>query len=443
MKIHLIAPTKKGETYLFNKGLLAPLGLMYLAAYTPEDAEVRIIDENVERIDFEGKPDLVGISTMTATAPRAYQIADRYRELGIKVVLGGVHASMVPEEASRHADSVVIGEAESIWPKVVSDADSGRLDPVYRQEGFPDFKRPRMPRRDVIDPKRYWNANGVQTSRGCPYDCNFCSVTVFNGRRPRVRDLDNILEEIESLSRTNIVRKKVVPFVDDNIAANKKLAKEFFKALIPMKILWGSQASITFAKDEELVELAAESGCRFLFIGLETLEPGSLAEMGKKQNKSWEYEAALRLLKKHKIGVMGAFIFGFDSDKETVFKTTLDFAVNSRIPIAQFANLTPYPGTRLYARLLEENRVEPDFWLDETWNNRVVFDPANMNAERLHQQTAQVYRDFYSYKTILKRMSVRKHWQYWFAFNLLYRQTVYSARSSDVITPGGPAVGTA
>lgn len=435
MKIHLIAPTKQGETYLFNKGLLAPLGLMYLAAYTPDEVEVRIIDENVEPVDFGGKPDLVGISTMTATAPRAYQIADRYRDLGIKVVLGGVHASMVPEEALEHADSVVIGEAEGVWPKVVADADGGRLEPLYHQEGFIDFKRPRIPRRDVLDPGRYWSANGVQTSRGCPYDCNFCSVTVFNGRRPRVRDLDNILEEIDSLSRANLLRKKIVPFVDDNIAANRRLAKELFKALIPMKILWGSQASITFAQDEEMVELAAESGCRFLFIGLETLSPGSLAEMGKKQNKAGEYEAALRLLKKHKIGVMGAFIFGFDSDDESVFSATLDFAVANKIPIAQFANLTPYPGTRLYSKLLDEHRVEQDFWLNESWDSRVVFSPRNMSAAGLFRQTHQVHRDFYSYRTIFKRMSVRKYWQYWFAFNLLYRQTVFSSRSSEIMTP--------
>ncbi|MBN1289486.1 MAG: B12-binding domain-containing radical SAM protein [Actinobacteria bacterium] len=435
MKIHLIAPTKKGETYLFNKGLLAPLGLMYLAAYTPDDVEVKIIDENTERIDFSGKPDLVGISTMTATAPRAYQIADRYRELGVKVVLGGVHASMVPGEAMKHADSVVVGEAEGIWPDVVADADSGRLEPLYRQEGFVDFRRPLQPSRDIIDPKRYWSANGVQTSRGCPYDCNFCSVTVFNGRKPRVRELDNILEEVESLSRGNVVRRKVVPFVDDNIAANKKLAKELFRALIPMKIVWGSQASISFAKDEELVALAAESGCRFLFIGLETLSPGSLSEMGKKQNKAAEYESGLRLLKKYKIGVMGAFIFGFDADDESVFKTTLDFAVENRIPIAQFANLTPYPGTRLYDKLLGENRVEPDFWLNESWNSRVVYNPVNMNSKQLFDRTHQVYRDFYSYRSIVKRTALRSYWPYWYAFNLLYRKTVYSESSEEIMKP--------
>ena len=434
MNVHLVAPTKKGETYLFNKGLLAPLCLMSLAAYTPDGIDVRIIDENVERLDFEQGADLVGITTMTATAPRAYEIADRYRALGSKVVLGGIHASMLPEEALEHADSVVVGEAESIWPEVVADAGRGRLEPVYRQESFIEFKRPLPPRRDMIDPGRYWTANCIQTSRGCPHDCNFCSVTAFNGRRVRERELDNVLAEVESLPRGKITHRKAIAFVDDNIAANRRRAKELFRALIPMKVIWGSQASITFADDEELVELAARSGCRFLFIGLETMSPRSLGEMGKRQNKVERYEDALRLLKKHGIQVMGAFIFGFDSDDESVFSETLDFAMRNKIQVAQFANLTPYPGTRLYHRLRDEGRLEENFWFDTSWDDRVVFGPKQMSAERLYRGTHQVHLDFYSYRSIIKRASLRKHWSVWFAFNLLYRQTVVASRSHAVGT---------
>ena len=432
MKLHLVSPTKNGETYLFNKGLLAPLGLMYLAAHTPGDVDVSIIDENVGHIDFTDVPDLVGITTLTQTAPRAYDIADRYRALGARVILGGIHASMLPDEAAQHADSVVIGEAEDIWPRVVSDAVAGRLEPVYRQEGFLDFERPLPPRRDLIDNKRYWSPNGVQTSRGCPHNCNFCSVTVFNGHRLRMRAIDDVLAEVESLPRSNLIRKKVVPFVDDNIAASPRRAKALFKALIPMKVLWGSQASITIANDEELVALAAESGCGFLFVGLETLSPASLAEMGKRQNEIEQYAEALRLLKKYKIRVMGAFVFGFDSDDESTFADTLKFAISNKIQVAQFANLTPYPGTRLYEQLLSEQRLEPRFWMDPEWDSRVVFQPKTMAAERLYENTHRVHLDFYSYRSIIKRMSFYRHWSYWLAFNLLYRQSVVAARSRSL-----------
>ena len=433
MKIHLVAPTKNGESYLFNKGLLAPLGLMYLAAHTPADVDVRIIDESVEPIDFTDIPDIVGITTMTATAPRAYDIAEMYRSKGATVVMGGIHASMLPEEALEHCDCVVVGEAEKLWEEVVADASSGRLQSLYKQESFEDFARPLLPRRDLINQKRYWSSNSVQTSRGCPHRCNFCSVTEFNGRKIRIRDTDNVLAEVETIMRANFLRKRVVPFIDDNIAANPARAKELFKALIPMKILWGSQASITIARDEELVALAAESGCRFLFIGLETLSPGSIAEMGKSQNKVNEYEGALKLLKKYRIPVMGAFVFGFDGDDDQTFKETLDFAIENKIQIAQFANLTPYPGTRLYKQLLEENRlIESVFWKDPAWESHVVYQPMKMTPQQLFDSTRQLHLDFYSYRSIFKRLSFRRHWSYWLAFNLLYRQTVVAARTQSL-----------
>lgn len=432
MKIHLIAPTKKGERYLFNKGLLAPLGIMYVAAATPDWAEVRIVDESVELVDFKDVPDLVGISTMTATAVRAYEMADAFRSRGAKVVLGGIHASMVRDEALRHADSVVLGEAEDVWPRVVEDAAAGRLQPFYADDSRYEFKRPVLPRRDLINPKLYWTSNTVQTSRGCPHGCNFCSVTAYNGHRVRHRETDSVLEEVESLERNNLLRKKVVAFVDDNIAASPGRAKELFSRLEPMGLIWGSQASITIADDEELVAMAAGSGCRFLFIGLETLSTESLREMGKDQNRIERYAQALRTLKKHKIHVMGAFVFGFDSDNESVFGDTLDFALDNKLQIAQFANLTPYPGTKLYSQLLEEDRVAADFWLDPGWDERVVFEPSLMSPEQLHQKTRDVHLDFYSYRSIARRMSLKRHWSYWLAFNLLYRQTVVAARSQGL-----------
>ena len=436
MKLHLIFPTKNGETYLFNKGLLAPLGLMYMAAYTPPDVEIKLIDENVERIDFSDVPDLVGITTMTATAARCYEVADTYRALGAKVVLGGVHASMLPEEALEHCDSVVVGEGENLWENVVEDARAGRLEPVYKCEAFTDFKHPRPPRRDLIDPKRYWSANNVQTARGCPHNCNFCSVTAFNGKRLRAREVDDVLAEVESLPRNNLLRTKVVPFVDDNIGAIPSRSKKLFKELIPMKLLWGSQASITIAKDEELVALAAESGCHFMFIGLETMSNSALEAMGKHQNKIEDYAEALRLLRKYKIHVMGAFVFGFDTDSATVHDDTLAFAMENKVHVAQFADLTPYPGTKLYFQLKDEERLEPAYWMDPESCGRVVYEPKHTSGAVLRSRTQALHREFYSYKSIFKRMMPpHKHWSYWLAFNLLYRQTIVANRSSDLDAP--------
>jgi radical SAM superfamily enzyme YgiQ (UPF0313 family) len=428
MKLHLIAPARSKERYLFGKETFPPLGFMYLAAYTPQEIEVRLINENVEPIDYADLPDLVGITTMTATAAHAYEVADRYRDLGVKVVMGGIHASMVPEEALEHADSVVVGEAELVWPQVIADADAGRLDPVYRPEGFIDFKRPRLPRRDIANPRQYWLPNAVQTARGCPHSCDFCSVTLFSGRRPRMRELDNVLAEVESLRRSNLLRRRVVAFLDDNIGARPSRAKELFKALIPMKILWGSQACVTFADDEELVALAAESGCRFLLIGLETLSPQGLAEMGKRQNKVEQYEDALRMLRRHKISVLGAFIFGLDSDGQSVFPDTLEFTLRNKMVLAQFSVLSPYPGTRLFRRLLGENRVEPKFWSDPRWESRTVFDPKNMSRETLCEMTYQVGRRFYSYRSIFSRLSFHRYWYQQLLANLIYRHSITANR---------------
>ncbi len=422
MRVHLIAPAGGMKLHFLGKDAFPPLGLLYLAAHTPRDVELRLINENLERIDLAEPPDLVGITTTTATAIRAYEIADRYRERGVKVVLGGIHASMVPEEAAAHADSVVVGEAEALWPGVIADADAGRLEPAYRAEGFPDFQRPRHPRRDIGDPKRYLVPNMVQTSRGCPHNCTFCTVSLFNGRRPRMREVDSVLAELEPLPRSKAIGRQVIFFIDDNIGAKPSRAKELFRALIPMDIFWGSQACMTFANDEELVALAAESGCRLLFIGVESLSPQGLAEIDKHHNKVEQYENAMQMFSKYGILVMGGFVLGLDSDDTSVFGDTLDFAVRNKLVLALFNVLTPYPGTRLYSRLLEEGRVDPGFWFDPFWRSRAVYDPVKMSRETLCEGTYQLRRGFYSYRSILSRLDRKRDWPQQFLANLVYRR---------------------
>jgi radical SAM superfamily enzyme YgiQ (UPF0313 family) len=295
---------------------------------------------------------------------------------------------------------------------------------VYRSEGFIDFERPRIPRRDILDLSRYWLPNTIQTARGCPHHCSFCSVTLFSGRRIRLRDIENVLAEVESLPQSYLPRKKMVAFVDDNIGAKPSRAKELFKALIPMNILWGSQACITFANDEELVALAAESGCRALLIGLETLSPKGLVEVNKRQNKVEEYESALRTLRKHGILVIGSFILGLDSDDESVFSKTLEFAGRNKLVLAQFGMLSLFPGTRAYQRLLDEKRVEPSFWSTPSWENRAVFEPRRMSWETLCERTYQMGQSFYSYRSILRRLSFQQHLSHQLLANLIYRHSI-------------------
>jgi radical SAM superfamily enzyme YgiQ (UPF0313 family) len=427
MNIHLIAPGWYKNPQPFRKKLFPPLGLMTLAAHTPEDVKIRIIDEQIERIDFDEVPDLVGITTLTATAWRAYEIAERYRTLGSKVVLGGIHSSMVPEESRNHSDSVVIGEAEAIWPKVISDFQSGRLEPLYRQENFIDYRRPLLPRRDLINPKGYWFPNTIQTARGCPHSCSFCSVTAFNGRMSRMRDIESVLAEMEILPQHNLLRRRIAVFIDDNIAAIPRRAKDLFKALIPMNIIWGGQACITFAKDEELVALAAQSGCRILLIGLESVSPKVLADVGKRQNKVDQYEEALQVFKKYGIHVLATFVVGFDAEEEAVFTDTLKFAIRNKLSLAQFSFLIPYPGTSLYSQLLSENRLKSGFWLKPTWDGKVVYAPKNVSAERLTRETYKMQKSFYSIPSMLRRITINRYLNYWLTSNLIYR---YSVRTS-------------
>ncbi|MBU1669967.1 MAG: cobalamin-dependent protein [Actinobacteria bacterium] len=417
MKIDLVVPENEEGVSVGRKAFLPPLGLMYLAAYTPGEARVRIIDENVEPIDYSDLPDLVGISTVTTTAPRAYRIADTYRSRGIKVVLGGVHPSMVPGEALVHADAVVVGEGEAVWPRVVSETLDGLPAPVYRADRYLDFHRPLLPRRDLINPGGYLSANVVQTSRGCPMDCPFCSVTRLFGRRYRMRDVDNVIAEIETLPRNRVLGRVFIPFVDAEISAGRKRARDLFKGFIPLRLRWGSRASASFADDEELVSLAAESGCRFLFMGLEEL----FSAEGDRDERVERVGRAVRLLNRHRIHVIGDFAFGFDTDYPGAFSDAASFAMRNRVPLARFKCLTPYPGTGLYEKLLADGRLEPGFWLKPGWESRVVFEPAGIGPELLKEKVERAQRDIYSVRSIIKRMPSNRHSAYLFPLNLLYR----------------------
>ena len=415
MKLSLIVPAARATSRKRRKALLPPLGLATVAALTPPDVTVSLTDENVRDIDFEEQADLVGITALTVTSKRAYEIADTFRARGAKVVLGGIHPTVLPEEASQHADAVVVGEAEGVWPGLIEDFKANRLQKLYKASERPDLSALPIPRRDLFTPGAYRVKNTISTTRGCPYSCAFCTVTSFFGRTYRCRPVPEVLKEIETFRGA-----KFIAFLDDNIVGNPKHAKELFRGLIPYKLKWVAQCSITIAKDEELLRLAAQSGCISLFIGFESVLPQSLAAVGKKINVVDEYEGVIKKIHSFGIGIHGFFIFGFDQDDKEVFSHTVEFARKNRIETAQFDFLTPYPGTAFGKAMDEAGRIDTKDW--SRYGHGLVFQTGSMPRETLEEGHDWAWREFYSLRSIWRRLRYgrRYSWAFWLA-NLTYR----------------------
>jgi radical SAM superfamily enzyme YgiQ (UPF0313 family) len=415
MKLELIVPATQTSFRNQKKAPGPHLGLAMVAALTPLEVEVSLTDENVEVIDFQKEIDLVGITTLTITAVRAYEIADTFRAKGVKVILGGSHPSALPEEAIQHADAVVIGEAEGIWANVIEDFEANKLKRIYKQCEQPSLLNLPIPRRDLFADGRYYFRNTISTTRGCPYACSFCSVTSFFGHTYRCRPVEEILKEIETMNY-----KKLVWFIDDNIVGKPKFAKELFRALVPYKLKWAAQASITIARDDELLKLAAASGCVILLIGFETLSPDNLAAMGKKVNVVDKYEMVIRKIHSHGIAVHGFFILGLDEDDESVFERTVRFAQKTKLESAQFAWPVPYPGTALYDSLDNAGRIITKDW--SQYESSVVFEPKLMSREILQKGRSWVWREFYSLPSIWRRLGItRRYLLPLWVLNLYYR----------------------
>jgi len=398
MKLLMIAP-KWPEGSLWGQIYFRfpYLALTTLAALTGEEWGVSIIDENVDAIDFSDLPDLVAITVITPLAKRGYEIADSFREKGVPVVLGGIHPTMMKDEAKTHADSVVIGEAEETWPLVLSNFQRGNLQPFYESANFCTLSKLTIPKRTLLNRKGYFFTNTIQTTRGCPFDCEFCSVTSFYGHTYRVRPVEDVVNEIGQME------KGFLFFVDDNIAGKTSYAKELFEALIPLKIKWFSQSSLNIVKDRELLNLAQRSGCKGLFIGFESLSQENLKAMGKSANRVSEYKDAIKMLHDHGIGIQGSFIFGTDYDDKSVFSDVLRFVEKTHIEAVLFSILTPFPGTRIYETLQRENRIINTDW-EKYDMNHVVFRPKKMTPKELQDGFNRAYRELYGHRSILKRL---------------------------------------
>jgi radical SAM superfamily enzyme YgiQ (UPF0313 family) len=424
MIVKLIKPAVGSETgaHAPTSRAFQDVALPLLAACTPEKHTVRLVDELFAPDDPDEPVDLVGISVWTELARRSYQIAQEYRDRGVKVVMGGIHPTMLPEEALQHCDAVVIGEGELIWPKLLDDAEHGNLQPCYRADELPCLERLPLPRRELYPKNKYRSiipfAVGVESSRGCPYDCEFCSVLKVRGHKYRIRPVDEIIKDIGTIG------SKYLVFVDDNMALERRSAKELFRRMTPLKRQWISEGNVSLADDPEMLRLMKASGCIGLQIGFETIQRESQGEFKKLKHIKMSYREAVHRFHDAGIAVMGNFVFGLDNDRPESFEKTLEFAVREKLDFAQFRELVPYPGTRLYNRLLKENRlVDPEWWLNPYRNfgdATPAFLPRHMTPEQLMEGLFTISREFYSYSGILKRFTGIKPWKRTFTGHNLY-----------------------
>ena len=400
-RLLIVSPSWSRNWWARGKVLSPPLSLPVLASLTPPDVDVRLVDEHVETVDLQARADAVAITCITASAPRAYQIGDAFRERGIPVVMGGIHPSVMPDEASAHADAVVVGEAEPIWGQVVSDIAAGRSKGRYEGFGYAELDGLPIPRRDLLRAEKYATINVVQTARGCPIGCSFCSVSNVFGRRYRFRPVAEVVEEVASLNG------RWIGFMDDNITGHHQRAKQLLEALIPLNIRWVGQGDLSIAGDPELLTLAARSGCKALFIGLESVSDTNLQNIGKSPNLDLDVGDAIGRIHRAGVEIIGSFVLGLDGDDLSVFKETVEFAEKHKLLAAQFAILTPFPGTAIRSQLEIEGRIEGQDWSRYTMSH-VVFRPKQMTALQLQEGQMFAYRQFYSIPSILRRAATTR-----------------------------------
>jgi radical SAM superfamily enzyme YgiQ (UPF0313 family) len=403
MRLTLVHPAigrKTGVDYM-RSWQMEPLPIAALAGLTPRDVEISFYDDRMEAIEFDKPADLVAIPVETYTAKRAYQIASEFRARGVPVVMGGFHATLAPEEVSRYAEAIVLGEAENTWPLVIEDARAGRLQRVYKSDAQPDLAAIRYDR-SLFKGKKYLPIRLIETSRGCKFPCDFCAIQTFFKRSARHRPVEAVVKELIDLR----AGAKLFFFVDDNFAADIDFAIELAEALAPLGLRWVTQMSINAAHDEALLAKLARAGCIGVLIGFESLDPAVLRSMRKSFNTmKGGYPVALNNLRRHGIRVYGTFVFGYGETRAESFAEAAEFAIDHNFYIAAFNHLTPFPGTPLYTRLKAEGRLLYDsWWLDARYRyNDLPFRPEGGEPDDIRKGCLSARRRFYGWRSIVRR----------------------------------------
>lgn len=404
LRILLISP--KGPLYrhrggIFKKSLrYMPLTLPTLASLVPEDvdAEVKCVDEGIADVDVNQEADLVGMTVITGTAQRAYELSAKFRQRGIPVVMGGPHVTLIPDDAQPHADSIVVGYAEDEWPRLLRDLRDGKMAPRYTQAPNLSLANRPLPIRSVLPENRYLTADVFEATRGCVHNCSFCVVPSAWGRKPYLKPIKEVTEDI----RRRKARRAI--FIDLNLIADKHHAAKLFEALIPLKIEWYGLATTILTDDLPLLDLAARSGCRGLLMGLESISTGTLRSNSKAFNDPEKYPQVVERLHARRIALQGCFVFGLDEDTPETFLKTAKFAVEAKIDLPRFAIVTPFPGTELYRQLDSQGRILSRNW--ELYDGQhAVFQPANMSVDELQRGTEAAWKHAYSWRSMAWRMA--------------------------------------
>jgi radical SAM superfamily enzyme YgiQ (UPF0313 family) len=432
-RIHLINP--KADTFatrplFFGKALYSPVaGLLAVAALIPEhEYEVILTDENIEPIDFDLKVDLVGISSMTSYVNRGYQIADAFRERGVPVIMGGVHVSYLPQEALKHADAVVVGEAELIMAKVLDDLRDGRLQGIYKAENLHSMAGMPKPRQRLLKSERYINKGFVQTSRGCHHGCTFCAEPTMYGLRFRYRPIEDIIAEIEH------IEERVILLNDADFFGTPSRAIEVMKAFKGRGLKWQAAVNSRDANDERLLELAAESGCFMLSIGFESISKQTLRNVHKCQNNPESYRGLVDKLHRYGIMVLGLFMFGFEGDEPTVFDETLKFNIDAKFDMCGYSLLTPYPGTINWFEMMRRKQIVSFDW-DKYDQSHIVYKPAGLSAEQLYRGYLDTYDGFYTAPSMLRRFpwDGSRNRMNWTVYNAFFRKGGVVTRDPELL----------